>query len=111
MATQIDREGFWNISVSLPIGIEDPFNQIWGKQRRERAEAFDRRADLDRHPCRCCKFAPACDNRRVLCGPDPRSEEHTSELQSHHDLVCRLLLEKKKKKKKKSKTNKKQNTT
>src|SRR5947207_9286552 len=32
--------------------------------------------------------------------PD-RSEEHTSELQSHSDLVCRLLLEKKKKKKKK----------
>src|SRR5277367_6869437 len=32
-------------------------------------------------------------------GPDllMRSEEHTSELQSHHDLVCRLLLEKKKK--------------
>src|SRR5438132_12110007 len=30
-----------------------------------------------------------------------RSEEHTSELQSHSDLVCRLLLEKKKKKKKK----------
>src|SRR5437773_7438210 len=27
---------------------------------------------------------------------DERSEEHTSELQSHHDLVCRLLLEKKK---------------
>src|SRR5437588_2009539 len=35
----------------------------------------------------------------------PRSEEHTSELQSHSDLVCRLLLEKKKKKKqKKTKT-------
>src|SRR5215211_8508226 len=32
-------------------------------------------------------------------GPPPpaRSEEHTSELQSHSDLVCRLLLEKKKK--------------
>src|SRR6266496_3175128 len=30
----------------------------------------------------------------------PRSEEHTSELQSRRDLVCRLLLEKKKKKKK-----------
>src|SRR5437773_5561735 len=27
-----------------------------------------------------------------------RSEEHTSELQSHHDLVCRPLLEKKKEK-------------
>src|SRR5437773_3451282 len=32
-----------------------------------------------------------------------RSEEHTSELQSHHDLVCRLLLEKKNKKKKQNK--------
>src|SRR6266496_3003038 len=31
-----------------------------------------------------------------------RSEEHTSELQSRRDLVCRLLLEKKKKKKKKT---------
>src|SRR5437867_12152616 len=29
-------------------------------------------------------------------GPLPRSEEHTSELQSPYDLVCRLLLEKKK---------------
>src|SRR5690242_20911084 len=28
--------------------------------------------------------------------PEPRSEEHTSELQSHVNLVCRLLLEKKK---------------
>src|SRR5215204_7608317 len=35
--------------------------------------------------------------------PAERSEEHTSELQSHSDLVCRLLLEKKKKKKKKKK--------
>src|SRR5438270_9343166 len=36
-----------------------------------------------------------------------RSEEHTSELQSQSNLVCRLLLEKKKKKKKKQ-NNKKQ---
>src|SRR5260221_9294365 len=34
----------------------------------------------------------------AFAGPHlPRSEEHTSELQSHSDLVCRLLLEKKKK--------------
>src|SRR5690349_24246171 len=32
----------------------------------------------------------------------PRSEEHTSELQSRRDLVCRLLLEKKKKNNKKN---------
>src|SRR5438034_7918473 len=36
-----------------------------------------------------------------------RSEEHTSELQSHSDLVCRLLLEKKKKKKQKNISEKK----
>src|SRR3712207_6981306 len=35
------------------------------------------------------------DDRPVERDP-PRSEEHTSELQSHSDLVCRLLLEKKK---------------
>src|SRR5437867_12059881 len=33
----------------------------------------------------------------VLGTPATRSEEHTSELQSPYDLVCRLLLEKKKK--------------
>src|SRR5262245_63087797 len=36
----------------------------------------------------------------------PRSEEHTSELQSLRHLVCRLLLEKKKKKKKRKKEHK-----
>src|SRR5690349_23856605 len=46
-------------------------------------------------------------HRRVAVGPvhhdvARRSEEHTSELQSRRDLVCRLLLEKKKKKKKKT---------
>src|SRR5258705_9356326 len=35
----------------------------------------------------------------------PRSEEHTSELQSLRHLVCRLLLEKKKNKQKKHQTN------
>jgi len=39
-----------------------------------------------------------CDWERVVCpvADGERSEEHTSELQPHHDLVCRLLLEKKK---------------
>src|SRR5260221_2245837 len=40
-----------------------------------------------------------CPSRRKFQTSEslPRSEEHTSELQSHSDLVCRLLLEKKKK--------------
>src|SRR5260370_20208554 len=33
--------------------------------------------------------------RAMACLPNSRSEEHTSELQSHLNLVCRLLLEKK----------------
>src|SRR5437588_6895337 len=37
----------------------------------------------------------------ISLGVSERSEEHTSELQSHSDLVCRLLLEKKKQQKKK----------
>src|SRR5690349_24221035 len=45
--------------------------------------------------------APTRAPRRPRVG---RSEEHTSELQSRRDLVCRLLLEKKKKKKKQKKT-------
>src|SRR5437868_13127142 len=40
-----------------------------------------------------------------------RSEEHTSELQSRFDLVCRLLLEKKKKIKKKTKDSDKKKET
>src|SRR5215475_16119343 len=47
--------------------------------------------------------------RRVFTRP--RSEEHTSELQSRENLVCRLLLEKKKKKTNKIiKSNKKNKT-
>src|SRR5438034_7324531 len=47
---------------------------------------------------------------REAGGTPMRSEEHTSELQSHSDLVCRLLLEKKKKKKKVTTTREKQGT-
>src|SRR5437773_9716639 len=41
--------------------------------------------------------AEAGEDQRALAAIayECRSEEHTSELQSHHDLVCRLLLEKK----------------
>src|SRR5690349_23729724 len=45
-----------------------------------------------------CPPPRPCPLRRACRFPRPRSEEHTSELQSRRDLVCRLLLEKKKKK-------------
>src|SRR5690242_21419058 len=40
--------------------------------------------------------APMTDTQRMAFSAWIRSEEHTSELQSHVNLVCRLLLEKKK---------------
>src|SRR2546426_2997706 len=42
------------------------------------------------------RFNSVTDTARAM-GPESRSEEHTSELQSPCNLVCRLLLEKKKK--------------
>src|SRR5260370_8595334 len=41
-------------------------------------------------------FTASCFDRLVQVSCATRSEEHTSELQSHLNLVCRLLLEKKK---------------
>src|SRR5215467_15755350 len=55
-----------------------------GRSRRAGRGAVEKAASRHRR-------APPC---------PPRSEEHTSELQSPCNLVCRLLLEKKKKKKK-----------
>src|SRR5882762_7005008 len=43
------------------------------------------------------RTAGSCPKARCRRRCPPRSEEHTSELQSHLNLVCRLLLEKKKK--------------
>src|SRR5438094_2377772 len=63
----------------------------WAAARRSRASTA-------RGP-RVCRCRP-----RLRRGRATRSEEHTSELQSPYDLVCRLLLEKKKKKKKKEGT-------
>src|SRR5438067_9663759 len=54
--------------------------------------------------CQCGKLFCLRDSHlhgrdAACCVSTVRSEEHTSELQSRFDLVCRLLLEKKKKKK------------
>src|SRR5260221_5266585 len=57
-----------------------------------RAANASRSPALGRRRCRPPTRSPGGRARSVR-----RSEEHTSELQSHSDLVCRLLLEKKKK--------------
>src|SRR5438132_7196848 len=52
------------------------------------------RGDRERHADAALR-APARTTARAIPLRPLRSEEHTSELQSHSDLVCRLLLEKK----------------
>src|SRR5260221_8149955 len=47
-------------------------------------------------PHRVFRANTSCDSTGIASEDPVRSEEHTSELQSHSDLVCRLLLEKKK---------------
>src|SRR5699024_11649444 len=64
------QEALQNEDLGLNVG---EYNQLSDDEKAEVAETV-------------------LDNR-----PDDRSEEHTSELQSRFDLVCRLLLEKKKK--------------
>src|SRR2546427_8125328 len=58
-----------------------------GRDRLPRVTGWHRRRDGLGHSCRRCRPCR-------LYRPD-RSEEHTSELQSQSNLVCRLLLEKK----------------
>src|SRR5438132_10733654 len=65
---------------------------ISGHAEGRRDDAADERCDDDDGVAEITDWSKK--NVRIA-----RSEEHTSELQSHSDLVCRLLLEKKKKKK------------
>src|SRR5260370_29430136 len=68
---------------------------VWPEQNKYSAALNIFYADLTRLPS-VYVFTPS--NRHVtqLSSASRRSEEHTSELQSHLNLVCRLLLEKKK---------------
>src|SRR5260221_9799191 len=85
--TTLFRSGYYSTDCDAGATAEQsrtrPPGALYASTRRDRANAFG-----------------TC-GRRFNCGRSAlrrsRSEEHTSELQSHSDLVCRLLLEKKKK--------------
>src|SRR5260221_2499494 len=63
-----------------------PYTTLFRSHRRHNLDLLEEAGHEDALVARWPRFEP-----------DLRSEEHTSELQSHSDLVCRLLLEKKKK--------------
>src|SRR5206468_5433908 len=106
MDEQIDRRPT-DPQPSIGRDVSLPDHEKTGNQE---PRGFDRLCD----PQRLCKTrTPDCPSPHgraaTKVGPRvPRSEEHTSELQSRSDLVCRLLLEKKKKKKSKTQIHQKQ---
>src|SRR5437773_1807414 len=81
-------------AVSLCISMIHSFTALVLALVLSLGSSFELRAQPPQHRHKSKKpAAPPC---REGCKPETaRSEEHTSELQSHHDLVCRLLLEKK----------------
>src|SRR5438034_7274530 len=72
-------------------------DRVVGLHRRNHAQAAEAGDVLRPQVLRV--LDPEAPVARPVDPGDARSEEHTSELQSHSDLVCRLLLEKKKKNK------------
>src|SRR6266511_3765528 len=110
------------VSVPPPgVGGEEPVvgKERWEELHRLKAAGMPvsgiaRATGLDRKTVRRClrqvcwqAYRRAAGRESLICphqgwllerAPQVRSEEHTSELQSRENLVCRLLLEKKKKK-------------
>src|SRR5690349_25071547 len=70
-----------------------PYTTLFRSPHREPALGFDHRSLNQPVEVVTGDWDAGCAYAKVLAG---RSEEHTSELQSRRDLVCRLLLEKKK---------------
>src|SRR5260370_6316268 len=79
----------------IPPRIE-PISRIWLGPWLCSSMTADRSAKPWKNMRRKRKIATTSSTPRTMPSWASRSEEHTSELQSHLNLVCRLLLEKKK---------------
>src|SRR5688572_31777486 len=90
-----------------------PYTTLFRSKPRREAQRSRERAPLA--PCAQSAQAPAASRPHQFAilpfrrAARDRSEEHTSELQSQSNLVCRLLLEKKKKQKKQKKKKRQKN--
>src|SRR2546428_9762741 len=74
-----------------------PYTTLFRSSEHSRTESRPSRLRLPSTPGQCHIPGPWIGKDRSKRACHSRSEEHTSELQSRSDLVCRLLLEKKKK--------------
>src|SRR5438034_3782917 len=85
------------IPVFTPISTKSAFFPKYTRDISPSVQLTGGTTELMITPVMSLRSSPARVNRlRVSTPYSSRSEEHTSELQSHSDLVCRLLLEKKK---------------
>src|SRR2546426_7918277 len=76
-----------------------PYTTLFRSRTWQRLQRCEHAAQPGRHADSGRRVALSDDGARRARGNRARSEEHTSELQSPCNLVCRLLLEKKKEKK------------
>src|SRR5437868_12413378 len=88
----------WSVPLLAPTSSTDRLR----RRHASKKEMFDsfKRGRLIRRGLASRKMRRRRARSELKRNLEYRSEEHTSELQSRFDLVCRLLLEKKKKKKK-----------
>src|SRR5438093_7018618 len=89
--TTLFRSKGGNFSFTTPIQMKGPDDLIFGVQDLEPRSVFDPAGNIY---VAAIQGVPA--GTDAWKSTDGRSEEHTSELQSLTNLVCRLLLEKKK---------------
>src|SRR5207249_12326520 len=91
-------EHFVTLQRDVELALEFRFLGDFQPDRRARRESDRSRKIAERSIAVGDPESGDVENRLALKFTACRSEEHTSELQSRFDLVCRLLLEKKKKK-------------
>src|SRR5438132_2348837 len=99
MSLLLPRSTLFPYTTLFRSAVADPSARGAGAGGRRHRSHFRRGGEA---ADRACLPGPEASERQRARVParrrTARSEEHTSELQSHSDLVCRLLLEKKKRK-------------
>src|SRR5260370_5741220 len=100
--TQVEtRQGISAVDAAKAAGVHLVFTSAGSANRQTGIPHFDSKYEVEEHIAkigvRATVLAPVYFMENLHFGKEQlRSEEHTSELQSHLNLVCRLLLEKKK---------------
>src|SRR5437773_8615423 len=97
MAKEPERERAHSSCSTIVVRRSAPLPPYFSSYSTPRNPSSPRRGQIARGIRPAASHSSTCGmiSRSMNCRI--RSEEHTSELQSHHDLVCRLLLEKKNK--------------